>query len=547
MLSLSCLAGAAFLLAVCEASGAAQTCHELKELAVPASAIGLPTHGAQVRSARHAKGSGGGYCRVLGSIASLDPKANPIRFEVNLPETWNGKALQLGGGGFNGYLRQSDGRGWTVVGDKNQPSPLDRGFTTFGSDSGHHHHYLLLPDIANIGNAKFGRNDEERNNFASDGLKKTHDVAVFLMQRRYGIPPTRMYFVGGSNGGREALKVVDRWPTDYDGVMAAYASWNQSETDFQFARVTQAMYTKGRGGQSGWLPSAKTKLLRSAVLRSCDLQDGLRDGIVSNPSGCHFDPDSLRCRDGRDHKGCLSDGQERTILAFSVPQATTFSLENGMDGNPGYNVLRGGDLVGNMGWFSHPFHPAIPYFNSVYYVFGDGIVRSFLPHGPKVSLFDINPIDGSAAGHDPQEFMPRVREQSLEDDASLADLSPFQKHGGKLLLVHGVADSTIPTGSSILLYTRIVANMGQRNADEFLRLYLIPGFGHGEGVFKAGFDTVGVLDRWADAGVAPEHLIAVDQNKHAHRSRPLCVWPSWPLFRGNDADAASSYVCTINP
>jgi hypothetical protein len=540
-------AAALFLMFGWNAHATLRTCSEVGRLVIPSAQIGMPTRGSIVRSARHAKGAGGGYCRVLGMIASLDPKAAPIRYEVNLPDTWNGKALQFGGGGFDGYLRQSDGRRWTVVGDKNQPSPLDRGYATFGSDSGHHHHYLFLPDIANIANAKFGKNDEERNNFASDGLKKLHDVAIVLMQTRYGASPTRVYFIGGSNGGREALKVVDRWPIDYDGVMAAYASWNQIETDLQFIRITQVMYAKGGAGQAGWLPPAKTKLLRSAVMSFCDAQDGVKDDIISNPSSCHFDPASLRCKDGKDRKGCLSDGQERTVAAFSAPQVTTFSVEHGMNQEAGYNVLRGADLVGNMGWFRHPFRPAIPYFNSVYYVFGDGVVRSFLTHGPQVSLFDIDTTNGSALGHDPKQYLPRAREQSVEDDASLADLSPFQRHGGKLLLVHGVTDSTIPTGASILLYSRIVAVMGQERADSFLRLYVIPGFGHGRGVFDAGFDTVGVLDRWADQGVAPADLVVTDQNKNANRTRPLCAWPKWPRYTGSDISSAASYTCTLNP
>lgn len=143
-------------------------------------------------------------------------------------------------------------------------------------------------------------------------------------------------------------------------MIAAYASWNQVEMDLQFIRVSQAMYTKGKNGQAGWLPPAKTKLLRNAVLNNCDTGDGLKDGIISNPAGCSFDPSILRCTDGRDNRGCLSDGQERTILAFSTPQTSTFTLENGMNFEPGYNVLRGADLVGNMGWLAHPSIPQSP-------------------------------------------------------------------------------------------------------------------------------------------------------------------------------------------
>lgn len=527
---------------------AVHACSELRHQVIAPASIGLPTQGAVVRSARSVKAAGGGYCRVMGQIESIDPAADPIRFEVNLPETWNGKALQFGGGAFNGYLRQSDGQRNTVVGDKGQPTPLAQGYATFGSDSGHHKHYLVLPDIFNLLNADFAVNDEERNNFASDSLKKTHDVALSLMELRYGAPAKRMYFIGGSTGGREAMKVVDRWPLDYDGVMAAYAAWNQIETDLQFVHVSQAMYAKGKNGDAGWIPPAKTRLLRDAVLKACDAQDGLKDRIVSNPAACSFDPALLRCKDGADHRHCLSDGQERTVLAFSEPQISTFSVENGMNRDPGYNVLRGSDLVGNMGWVRHPFHPAIPFLNSFYYLIGDGVVRAFLAPGPQIDLFAINTRDGGSAGHPPAEYLPRVQEQSVEDDASLADLSPFEKHGGKLLLVHGIADSTIPTDASVLLYRRIVEAMGQERADHFVRLYLIPGFGHGRGVFFAGFDTVGVLDRWASESKTPADLVAIDQNKHAHRrERPMCTWPKWPRYVSGDVNVASSYLCTWDP
>jgi Tannase and feruloyl esterase len=523
-------------------------CKDLNGYVIPSTSIGMPSRGGFVRSARHIEGVDGGYCRLLGQIVSIAPAAHPIRYEVNLPETWNGRALQFGGAIFDGYLRESDGRHSTVLGDKGQLTPLARGYATFGSDSGHHKHYLFLPDIFNLGNSDFGFNEEERRNFTADSLKKTHDVAAVLIQAYYGIAPKRMYFIGGSEGGREAMKAVDLWPDDYDGVIAAYASWNQIETDLQFIRVSQAMYAKGKDGQAGWLPPAKTKLLRNAVLNACDAKDGLKDGIISDPAGCSFEASVLRCRDGKDHRGCLSEGQERTVLAFSTPQISTFSVEHGINYEPGYNVLRGADLVGNMGWFSHPFHPPIPFFNSPYYVIADGIVRTFLGVAPQVDLFQINTTTGGATGHPTAEYLPRVHSESIADDASLADLSAFEEHGGKLLLIHGVADATIPTDASVLLYHRIVEAMGQKRADGFVQLYLIPGFGHGVGVFFAGFDTIGVLDRWANEGKTPADLIAIDQNKHRHRrERPMCLWPSWPRFAGGDPNAAGSFTCVGHP
>jgi feruloyl esterase len=329
------------------------------------------------------------------------------------------------------------------------------------------------------------------------------------------------------------MMVVDRWPADYDGALAAYAAWNQIESDIQYIRISQAMYSKG-----GHLSFEKTELLRDAVMHSCDAQDGLTDGIVSNPAACTFDPASLRCPDGAGGHGCLSDAELHTVAAFAEPTTSSFAVENGMTFEPGFNVLRGADLTGNMGIFRHPMRNPLFPFNSFYYLVADGVLRDFLQDLQLSALT----FDWKAGGPDGQ-FIPAIRQLSAEDDASLADLTPFAAHGGKLLLVHGDSDTTIPTGASELLYQRIVAAMGQTKADSFLRLYLIPGYGHARGVFNAGFDTVGVLDAWADRQQAPADLTVTDQNLGATRTRPLCAYPAWPKYDSGDPNLAASFHC----
>ncbi len=532
--------GLMLAVALAPAAYGSTPCGTLKKASVPADRIGLPTRGAIVRYAQKKRLGGTTFCEVRGDILSIDPQANPIRFQLNLPENWIGKAAQFGGGAFNGYLVTGTGPG--VLGDKRKPTPLERGYATFGSDSGHHHHYLFLPQIVNAVNAKFALNDEERHNFASDGLKKTHDVAMELMRAHYGATPSRMYFLGGSTGGREAMMVVDRWPKDYDGVLAAYAAWNQIESDLQFIRISEAIYTKGSGAQRGWLSKRDTALLHSAVLEQCDAADGLRDGIVSEPDGCHFDPAKLRCPDGRAHRGCLSDGQLRTVAAYSEDSTSQFALKNGMTFEPGYNVLRGADLTGTQGLCRHAYHPAIPLLNSFLYVVSDGVLRFFLTKDPHFATLTFDTQTGSSPGLETGHWIAGIRQQSEEDDASAADLTPFATHGGKLLLVHGTADTTIPTNASVLLYQRIVKSMGKEKAEEFLRLYLIPGFGHGGGTFDAAFDALGTLDAWADKGIKPGHLDVDDQ--HSTRSRPMCSYPAWPKYVGGNPDLAASFTCT---
>ncbi|MDP9161916.1 MAG: tannase/feruloyl esterase family alpha/beta hydrolase, partial [Acidobacteriota bacterium] len=509
------------------------SCRSLRGMTVPASAIGLTTSSAYVSSAKLVRDRRGEYCKVLGGIRPVDPAAQDIRFEVNLPTQWNHKAVQFGGGSFDGYLGASDGLDRTVASVASQPGPLARGFATFGGDSGHHKHYLFLPDVVNVVNASFARNPEQRRNFAQDGLKKTHDAAMAIIERRYGTPPARMFFLGGSTGGREAYFVVQRWPDDYDGVLGAYAGWNQTELDLQFIRVSQAMYANG-----GFLPKTKTKLLAKSVMDACDSLDGIRDGIIANVAACHFDPATLLCPTGNDKKSCLTPQQLKTVRTFATEQRTDKPLWNGIQAIPGFNVLAGTDLTGSMGLLHHAEHPPKVLLNSFYYVIGDQVLRYFLTGDVH---FNALTFDTNSGGKYARELLP----QSEASDASNADLTRFASHGGKFIMLHGTTDATIPTNSSVMYYEMVQSKMSQQQMDNFLRFYLIPGFGHGRGVFNAGFDALGILDRWLDTGVGPTNLIVVDNNKSSQgRTRPLCGYPGWPKYKGSgDVNAASSFEC----
>jgi hypothetical protein len=514
--------------------GPIDSCRSLKGMKVPAASIGLPTTGANVRSAKLVHDRRGEYCKVLGGVRPVDSAAQDIRFEVNLPTKWNHKAVQFGGGVFDGWLgRTTNGLNRTVVSVASEPGPLARGFATFGGDSGHHKHYLLLPDVTNAVNASFGLNAEERRNFAQDGLKKTHDAAIAIIQRRYGTPPSRMFFLGGSTGGREAYFVVQRWPADYDGVLGAYAGWDQIELDLQFIRVSQAMYTKG-----GFLPKSKTRLLAQSVMKACDAQDGLQDGIIGNVASCHFDPATLLCPPGGKGKRCFTPQELKTVETFATEQRTAQPLWNGVQTMPGFNVLAGTDLTGTMGLLHHPEHPPKIFLNSFFYVVGDQVLRFFLTGDKHFNALTFNTTTGGKYAGD---LLP----QSQASDASNADLAPFARHGGKFLMLHGTADATIPTNASVMYYKMVQSRMNQEEMDRFLRFYLIPGFGHGHGVFDAGFDALGVLDRWLDTGVAPREMIVVDNNQGSGgRTRPLCVYPTWPKYKGSgDVNAAGSFAC----
>ena len=528
-----------------------RSCASLRDVQVAADEIGVPdrqtqvkgmkreleNRGARVTSAREARLKGVPFCKVLGEIRSVDPAAQPIRFELNLPGQWNGKAVHYGGGGFDGSLVAANGLHTPEVGIDGTPTPVERGYATFGSDSGHHHHYWFAPDEYNAVKARFALNTEERRNFSRDALKKTHDTVVVLMKTYYGEPPRRMFFLGGSTGGREAYFVTQLWPLDYDGVLGAYAGWNQVELDLQLIRVAQAEYRKGDRLTRGWLPKDKTRLVATRVAQACDAADGLRDGIVSDPDACHFDLHTLACAPGEDHPDCLTPGQMATFETIGSEQRTSMPLNRGVQSIPGYNVTRGTDLTGSMGLFRHPFHdPAFP-FGSFYYQVGSGVLRFFLTKDLNFNLFRFDTTTGGSWGR-------LFAAASLEGDASDADLTPFARHGGKFLIVHGTSDPTIPTGASVQFYRMLQARMGQAAMDKFMRFYLVPGFGHAKGIFDAGFDALGILDQWVETGVAPENVIATDNNRAQHgRTRPMCVYPAWPKYVGGEPNSASSFTC----
>ena len=512
------------------ARGEDASCKALRHATLPAAAIGLPTTGAVVTSAGRHDAGDMSYCRVMGRIHPVDRAADDIRFELNLPEDWNGKVLQYGGGTFDGYLASADGVGRTAVGLKAEATPLTRGYVTFGSDSGHHRNYFPLPDAINVLNAKFARNAEMQRNFAGDALKKVHDVAMNLIERRYGRAAKRTYFIGGSTGGREALRVAQRYPADYDGVLAAYAAWDQVELDLQFMRTAQALYAPG-----GFLGGAQRRLISKTVEKSCDAQDGLRDGIISDPAGCHVAVESLSCNDGRKHHGCLSAAQMHTLETFASEQKTSMPLSNGVDSIPGYNALAGMNLGHAVGLLHFPLRNPVFLFNSFGYVIGDDVTRNFLSVGHH---FDSRNFDVKTGGRWHDELV----HQAQEIDSTDANLKPFEAHGGKLILVHGTVDAVIPTNSTVDYYQRLQEKLGARTTEGFARLYLLPGMGHGVGKFDAGFDTIGILDAWADRGVAPKDLVVTDN--HSGRTRPMCEWPAWPKYTGSgDVNSASSFTC----
>src|SRR6266436_4531858 len=265
------------------------------------------------------------FCKVLGHIEPTDPKAPPIKFEVNLPVEWNGRSVQYGGGGFNGTL--ITGLGLPPAYPFDKPSPLARGFVTYGTDSGHESKPGEPPQV-------FALNDEAFENFAYRSYKKVRDAAVALMVRAYGKSPQKIYFMGSSEGGREGLTMAQRYPDDFDGIFARVPVINW--VGLQHAGMRSGLVTMGEG----WIRPAQVKYVADAVRQACGKGDGSGDSLVQNPVGCKatFKADSLHCAGGRSGDLCLTDAQIKAIDTLHATYKFPFPLANGLDDYPGWGV-----------------------------------------------------------------------------------------------------------------------------------------------------------------------------------------------------------------
>lgn len=524
------LSGTAFAAGPHEAQLSSETCASLQGFAIPASAIGLPSSGATVQTATMISTSeegnaNGNFCKVIGIIKPHNRTSPNIEFEVNLPATWNRRVVQMGGGGYDGTLVT----GLTQYSNQtpNTDTPLKRGYVTLGSDSGHKGKQAF--------DGSFGLDNEALLNYGKQSIKKTHDAAMAVIRKAYGQSPERFYFIGGSQGGHEALDAAARYPEDYDGVVAHYPAYNVTMLHLGSLNVGRALYAEGG---AAWINPQKTKLIGDAVLAKCDALDGAKDGIIGNVKACDaaFDISALRCPDGADTGDtCLSDAQIRAVRTIDSPYKPGVTIA-GMDTFPKWALLEGATFQGpsNFGQVSQPSNP-LSGKEALEYSVGAQTVKFILTRNP-----NYDPLK-----FDPAQWKRRIATVGAIMDVTDVSLDKFRAKGGKIIMTHGSADDLITPHNSIEYYERQLAHFGQEQLDSFLRFYLIPGFGHGFGVFNAKFDSLSALENWVEKGQPPSGLTAMDGNANANRTRPLCVYPTWPKFTGvpGSENSAASFTC----
>jgi hypothetical protein len=246
--------------------------------------------------------------------------------------------------------------------------------------------------------------------------------------------------------------------------------------------------------------------------------------------------DRLRCEGGADTgDNCLSDPQIRTVEAINSPFTLSFPLAGGLTTYPGWPILEGATFTSNtLGGSAVPSRP--PSAEDAFELRpADATIRYIITRD-----LTLDPL-----AFDPTQWATRIVQVSNILDANSVDLTHFMAKGGKLILAVGSIDDSIPSHNSVDYYNRLVAQFGQSTLDSFVRFYYIPGFGHASGVFNAKFDSLSALDAWVDRGQAPGTLLAVDGNPANNgRTRPVCVYPSWPKYNGSgDVNSASSFSC----
>jgi feruloyl esterase len=450
------------------------------------------------------------FCRV---VAVLKPSSDSnINVEVWLPvaDKWNGKFQAEGNGGWAG----------SIQGLPQMQTAIRAGYATAGSDTGH-----------TGGNGSFVIGHPEQ--VIDFGYRAIHEMAVqskVLIKAFYGESEKLSYFVGCSTGGRQALMEAQRYPNDFDGIIAGAPANDHINLHAGDMSRQIDIYKE----PAGFLNANKVALLANAVMKECDEIDGVKDGLLNDPRQCKFDPKSLLCT-GEDSDSCLTAAQVKTVQRAYAPAMTSKGqlLFPGFSkgGESTYSVLRG-NLPARApapGTAAAPLTPPVP--ASIGY-------DTFRYLGHQDASWDWHNFD--------IDVDPALAMKNAGDiiNATNPDLSKFKAHGGKLIMYHGWADPLIQPEHTVLYYSSVLDKMGKKQ-DDWLRLFMVPGMGHCSGGATNSpntFDSIGALDTWREKGKAPE--IMTGSNAAAGVTRPLCPYPQIAKYKGTgDIKVAENFVC----
>ncbi len=510
------------ILAMCATGHAmAATCESLREVQLPHTTIRIaetvaageftpPGERLTPQSAPQYKRIPA-FCRVAAEISPV-PDSN-IKIEVWLPAAnWNQKLQGEGNGGFAGSIA------YNVM-----AAALAKGYAVTATDTGHQ---------GRATDADWALHHPEKIvDFGHRGIHEMTEKAKLLVKAFYGDNPQRSYFVGCSDGGREALMEAQRYPGDYDGILAGAPANNWTHMLTASMDVAATLMKD----DASFIPPAKVPAIAKAVLAACDAADGVTDGILNDPRQCRFDPAALLCK-GAESDACLTAPQVKSLAKIYEGGRTA----KGEQIFPG--LLPGGEEGGG-GWKNWVLGDGAAYMN--------GFFRNMVFDDPAWT-FRSKPLQTAMQTADEKMAGPL--------NATDPNLSAFQKRGGKLIIYHGWNDPAISALNTIAYYNSVLAAMTPAQAQQVLRLYMVPGMQHcsggpGPSLFGQFAQLPGddpetniylALERWVEKNTAPGSIVAASYPGNGPRmTRPLCVYPESAKYKGSgDTNAAASFSCT---
>ena len=458
--------------------------------------------------------------------AVISPRTTPagqrlgVGFELRLPTNWNGRFVFEGGGGLDGVLNPALG----AMSGRIQPSALAQGFAVVTTDGGHRGTSMM--------DARFATDQQARIDYAYGAVEKTTWAAKGLIQAYYGREPDRSYFMGCSNGGRQALIAAQRLPLEFDGIVAgdptfrlAWTNVDQVWNEIVLARGAP----KGADGKpiiSRALSETDLKLVEVELLRQCDGEDGLKDGMINDFRACRFDPAILTCKGAKTDR-CVTALQVGTLKALlggphdsrGRPLYAAFPYDTGIAGTAFRRMHFGTSPTGVS--------------NAADATLGFDSLRAYAMTPPDPS-FDSMRFDFD-------RDIARVRETSKQNDADATFLTTFAQRG-KLLLYHGLSDQGLSPLDTVAWYDRLASSTGGRTQD-WARLYLVPGMTHcAGGTATDEFDVLAVIRDWVERGDAPDRIVAKGKS-FPGVTRPLCPYPKVARYQGGDPASDESFIC----
>ena len=431
------------------------------------------------------------FCRVA---ATLKPSSDSeIDIEVWMPaENWNGKFQAVGNGGWAG-----------VISYPAMAAALQEGYATASTDTGH-----------KGGNANFAIGHPEKVvDFAYRAVHETTVKAKAFTTAFYDRGPRLSYWNGCSTGGRQGLMEAQRYPEDFDAILAGAPANYQTHLHTWDLSVAVPVLKD----PAAVVPAAKAALLNKAVIAACDARDGVKDNLLNDPRSCKFDPATLLCKAGNS-ENCLTTPQVEAVKRMYAPAKT----------KAGATIFPGKEPGSETGW--------------------NAIAGGQAPAGVSLGSFQVayENINWDWRSFDIDRDLKIVDEKvGTIINAVNPDLSAFKARGGKLLLYHGWNDTAISPGNTIDYYGTVLSKMGQKQ-DNWIRLFMAPGMQHcGNGPGPNQVNFMAALERWRESGSAPDQLTAYHvTNNRVDMARPLCVYPQLAEYKGTGStNDAANFVC----